>query len=399
MSGTAHVVWDKAFLRYDPGEGHPMRPVRLDVTMSLARSLGVLSRPELVVVGADPVEPGLLTRVHDVDYVNAVRRAVPDERYELGTLDDPVWPGMHDAAGAIAGASVAAADAVRTGRALHAVNIAGGLHHAHRAKASGFCVYNDPALAIQALLDDGVARVAYVDVDAHHGDGVQEAFYDDPRVMTISLHQSGTTLFPGTGFPSEIGVGEAEGTAVNVALPGFTGDAGWLRAFSGLVPVLLEAFEPEILVTQCGCDGHRADPLTDLRLTVDGQRAAYVLLHDLAHQLCGGRWIALGGGGYALADVVPRAWTHLLSVASGEPLPTETSIPMGWRTEIRDRLGVLGPESMTDRRDVEPPSGDVPDYVPWDAGDGDGDDPLDIAIAATRREVLPLHGLDPLRDR
>ncbi|HSP39437.1 MAG TPA: acetoin utilization protein AcuC [Frankiaceae bacterium] len=399
MSGPAHVVWDDEFLRYDPGEGHPMRPARLDVTMSLARALGVLSRPDLVVAGADPVDNRLLLRVHAADYVKAVRRALPDERYDLGTLDDPVWRVMHEAAAAIAGGSVAAAEAVRSGRALHGVNIAGGLHHAHRAKAAGFCVYNDAAIAVQALLDDGVRRVAYVDVDAHHGDGVQEAFYGDPRVMTISLHQSGTTLFPGTGFPSEIGVGDAEGTAVNVALPGFTGDAGWLRAFSGVVPVLLEAFEPEILVTQCGCDGHRADPLTDLRLTVDGQRATYMLLHDLAHELCGGRWIALGGGGYALADVVPRAWTHLLAVATGDALATATSIPMSWRTEIRYRFGILGPEAMTDRRDEPIPSDAMPDYVPWDAGDGDGDDPLDVAISATRREILPLHGLDPQRDR
>jgi acetoin utilization protein AcuC len=398
MSGQSLIVWDDDFLRYDPGEGHPMRPVRLAVTMSLAQSLGVLDRPGVEVAGADPVDPALLTRVHDAGYVKAVRRALYDERYGLGTLDDPVWPAMHEASARIAGGSVSAADAVRSGRALHAVNVAGGLHHAHRAQASGFCVYNDPAIAIRALLDDGVRRVAYVDVDAHHGDGVQEAFYDDPRVLTVSLHQSGTTLFPGTGFPSELGVGDAEGTAVNVALPGFTGDAGWLRAFSGVVPVLVEAFEPEILVTQCGCDGHRADPLTDLRLTVDGQRAAYVALHDLAHRICGGRWVALGGGGYALADVVPRAWTHLLAVATGDALTPETAIPMTWRTEVRDRLGILGPESMSDHRG-DGPAPEIPSYVPWDAGDGDPDDPLDIAIAATRREVLPLHGLDPMRDR
>jgi acetoin utilization protein AcuC len=410
MTGPAHVVWDDGFLQYDPGEGHPMRPVRLAMTMSLARSLDLLPGDGVTVAGAtsvtiggaEQVDPALLLRVHDADYVKAVRRALPDKRYGLGTLDDPVWTTMHQASATIAGGSVAAADAVRSGRALHAVNIAGGLHHAHRAQASGFCVYNDPAVAIRALLDDGVRRVAYVDVDAHHGDGVQEAFYDDPRVLTVSLHQSGTTLFPGTGFPSEIGVGDAEGTAVNVALPGFTGDAGWLRAFSGVVPVLLRAFEPEILVTQCGCDGHRADPLTDLRLTVDGQRAAYVLLHDLAHEVCGGRWIAVGGGGYALADVVPRAWTHLLAVAVGTPLAPDTPIPMAWRTEIRDRLGILGPESMTDRSTTDAPDAtgsDLPDYEPWDAGEGDSDDPLDIAIAATRREVLPLQGLDPLMDR
>jgi acetoin utilization protein AcuC len=404
MTGSAHIVWDDDFLSYDPGPGHPMRPVRLDVTMSLARGLGVLDRPGVSLGSADAVEPQLLARVHDGDYVKAVRRALRDERYGLGTMDDPVWTGMHAASARIAGASVAAAQAVRSGAALHAVNIAGGLHHAHRARAAGFCVYNDPAIAITALLDDGVRRVAYIDVDAHHGDGVQEAFYDDPRVLTISLHQSGTTLFPGTGFPSELGVGDAEGTAVNVALPGFTGDAGWLRAFSGVVPVLLRSFEPEILVTQCGCDGHRADPLTDLRLTVDGQRAAYLLLHDLAHEVCGGRWIALGGGGYAMADVVPRAWTHLLAVVAGNPLDPPTATPGPWRRDVRVRLGILGPDSMTDLGTEQAASAPVdsrgvPEHEPWDAGGGDDDDPLDRSIAATRREVLPLHGLDPMMDR
>jgi acetoin utilization protein AcuC len=397
--------------------------VRLDLTIQLARTLGLLDRDGVSVSGAGPVTSELLHRVHDADYVKAVRRALSDERYGLGTMDDPVWPQMHEASALIAGASVAAADAVRSGRAKHAVNISGGLHHAQRTRASGFCVYNDPAIAIRALLDDGVKRVAYVDVDAHHGDGVQNAFYDDDRVMTISLHQSGRTLFPGTGFPTELGVGDAEGTAVNVALPGFTGDAGWLRAFSGVVPVLLRTFEPEILVTQCGCDSHRADPLTDLRLTVDGQRAAYLLLHDLAHELCDGRWVAFGGGGYALADVVPRTWTHLIGVVTGAEVAPDTVIPMPWRTQVRTRLGILGPAEMTDTAgtvagtEAADPSasspapegytgqpGDdrgrgIPAYVPWDAGDGDPDDPVDIAVAATRREVLPLHGLDPWLDR
>src|SRR3954447_16379444 len=368
MTGSVHVVWDDELLRYDPGEGHPMRPVRLAVTMALAKELGVLDRDPVTLIPAEVVAPDLLTRVHTEDYVAAVRRAVPSERYGLGTMDDPVWDGMHEASARVAGASVAAAQAIRSGRALHAVNIAGGLHHAHRSRAAGFCVYNDPAIAIRALLDDGVRRIAYVDVDAHHGDGVQEAFYDDDRVLTISLHQSGTTLFPGTGFPTELGNGDAEGTSVNVALPGFTGDAGWLRAFSGVVPVLLRAFEPEILVTQCGCDSHRVDPLTDLQLTVDGQRASYLALHDLAHEICDGRWLALGGGGYALADAVPRAWSHLLAVASGEPLDPSASTPQPWRRSVRDLFGVLGPERMTDR------DGKEPSYEPWDAGVGDSDD-------------------------
>src|SRR4029453_581199 len=184
------------------------------------------------------------------------------------------------------------------------------------ARASGFCVYNDPAVAIAKLLDLGAQRVAYVDIDVHHGDGVQAAFYDDPRVLTISLHETPLALFPGTGFANETGGPGAEGMAVNVALPPGTGDGGWLRAFTAIVPSLLRAYAPELLFTQCGADTPRLTPLADLQLTVDGQRAAYLALRDLADDLCDGRWVATGGGGYALVEVVPRAWTHLLAVAT-----------------------------------------------------------------------------------
>src|SRR5690606_26950267 len=167
-------------------------------------------------------------------------------RHGLGTSDNPVFIGMHDASALVAGATVAAAEAVWTGRSEHALNISGGLHHALAGSASGFCVYNDPAVAIAWLLENGAERVAYVDIDVHHGDGVQAAFYDDPRVLTISIHETPRTLFPGTGFPNETG---AEGTSVNVALPPGTGDRPWLRAFDAIVPPLLRRFRPQVLVT------------------------------------------------------------------------------------------------------------------------------------------------------
>jgi acetoin utilization protein AcuC len=294
---------------------------------------------------------------------------------------------MHEASARIAGASVAAADAVRSGRALHAVNVAGGLHHAQRARASGFCVYNDAAVALRALLDDGVRRIAYVDVDAHHGDGVQNAFYDDPRVLTISLHQSGTTLFPGTGFPTETG---ADGTAVNVSLPPGTNDASWLRAFDAVVPQLLRRFRPQVLVTQQGADSHALDPLAHLILSVDGQRTAYAALHRLAHETAGGRWVLTGGGGYELVQVVPRAWTHLLAEASGDPVPPGTETPEAWREFVQRRTGEIAPRRMTDGTDVV-------EVHRW--GNGyDPANPVDQAILATRREVFPEHGLDPMTD-
>src|SRR5262245_55582900 len=237
---------------------------------------------------------------------------------------------MHEASALVAGATLQAARAVWSGESRRAVNIAGGLHHAMPDRASGFCVYNDPAIGIAYLLDQGARRVAYVDIDVHHGDGVQAVFWDDPRVLTVSLHETPLALFPGTGFPQETGGATAEGSAVNVALPPGTDDSGWLRAFHAVVPSVVRAFGPEVLVTQCGADTHRIDPLADLRLSVDGQRASYLALRDLAEELCAGRWIATGGGGYALVEAVPRAWTHLFAIATGEPLPPETETPQSW---------------------------------------------------------------------
>ncbi|HEY9475018.1 MAG TPA: acetoin utilization protein AcuC, partial [Mycobacteriales bacterium] len=349
---TVAVVWHDGFLRYDLGGEHPLHPVRLALTMDLATRLGVLDRPVVSLRQPEPAGEGLLTLAHDQDYLDAVRRA-PEEPFGvghgLGTSDNPIFDHMHESSALIVGGSVLGAQSVWTGAAGHAVNIAGGLHHAMRSRASGFCVYNDPAVAIGWLLDQGAQRVAYVDVDVHHGDGVQARFYDDPRVLTVSLHQSPMTLFPGTGFPEEVGHGAAAGTSVNVALPAGTDDAGWLRAFHAVVPSLLRAYGPEVLVTQCGCDTHREDPLAELALTVDGQRASYLALHELAHELCGGRWLALGGGGYGLVRCVPRAWTHLLAVATGNPLDPGTPVPHEWAEQVRRRgLRTPPPESMTD---------------------------------------------------
>jgi acetoin utilization protein AcuC len=198
------------------------------------------------------------------------------------------------------------------------------------------------------------------------------------------------SLFPGTGFPTEIGGRGAEGTAVNVALPPGTGDRPWLRAFDAVVPPLLEAFRPEILVTQHGCDGHALDPLAHLILSVDGQRTAYALLHRLAHRLTGGRWLATGGGGYELVQVVPRAWTHLLAEAAGRPIEPTTATPEPWRDFARLRTEEIAPRRMTDGTTEVP-------VVPWGTG-YDPASPVDQAVLATRRAVFPEHGLDPMMD-
>ena len=403
---TTTVVWSDKLLEYDLGD-HPLDPVRVELTMALARELGVLDRDGVTMVVPEPADDATLTLVHSAPYLAAVRAASDDPLYTgwgMGTADNPVFAGMHDASALVAGATVRAAEAVWSGSARRAVNVAGGLHHAMPARASGFCVYNDPAIAIARLLQLGAQKVAYVDVDVHHGDGVQAIFYDDPRVLTISLHETPLALFPGTGFPHETGGLGAEGTAINVALPPGTDDAGWLRAFHAVVPSALRAFKPQILFSQCGADTYRIDPLADLRLSVDGQRASYLAMRDLAEELCEGRWIATGGGGYALFEAVPRAWTHLLAIATGEPLDPSTPTPPGWRELAAQRLqrgrdggrarvrllpgGPGIPSSLTDGASTV--------YRPWQPGDGDA---VDRAILATRQEVFPLLGLDPLDPR
>ncbi len=388
--GPATVVFEKTLTEYDFGPDHPMSPVRVDLTMRLAAELGVLDRLRIVPAPIATVDQ--IATVHDARLIEAVtacgtRPDHVDLACGLGTDDNPVFPGMHHAAAHVVGASLEACRQVWSGESLHAANITGGLHHAMRGTASGFCIYNDIAVGIQSLLDQGAERIAYVDVDVHHGDGVERIFWDDPRVLTISLHETGQMLFPGTGFPHDLGGRDAQGSAVNLALPPGTSDAGWLRAFHAVVPPLLREFKPEVLVTQHGCDSHMEDPLAHMMLSVDGQRAAYLALHELAHEVAGGRWVATGGGGYAIVDVVPRAWSHLLAILGGHPLDPQTDTPLAWRDHVRETLGRHAPHRMTDGR--------RPAWRDWVEG-YDPDTWLDRAIFATRQEAFPLHGLDPM---
>ncbi|MCQ0024364.1 acetoin utilization protein AcuC [Streptomyces somaliensis DSM 40738] len=390
MRGRALLMWDEAVTGYDFGPGHPMDPVRLALTMELVRALGVDRAVE--VRSARPAGDSTLRLVHREDYVAAVRAASADPRradreYGLGTVDDPAFPGMHEASARIAGLSVGAAEAVWRGDADRAVNFTGGLHHAMPGAAAGFCVYNDAALAIARLLELGAERVAYLDVDVHHGDGVQAVFRDDPRVLTVSLHEDPRTLFPGTGRPEETGgPGPGAGSAVNLALPAGTGDAGWLRAFHAVVPELLADFRPQVLVTQHGADTHFEDPLAHLAVSLDAQRAVQAACRDLADEYVeGGRWVALGGGGYAVVDVVPRSWTHLVGIVAGADVPPEAVVPQSWRDFAYARTRLPGPRRMTDGRW---PVG----WRPWEDGYDPGDR-LDQAVLATRRAVFPLRGL------
>lgn len=381
-------------LAYDFGGQHPMNPERLHLTARLAQDCGLLDLDGVTVAPPEVATDDELASVHDTAYIAAVRDASgnpdrPDAAFGLGTEDNPVFAGMHEASARLAGGSLGAADSVMDGSAVRAVNFGGGMHHASRARASGFCIYNDAAASIQRLLDRGAERVLYIDVDAHHGDGTESIFWDDRRVMTISLHETGMSLFPGTGFAAETGGPGAEGYAVNVALPTTAGDAALLRAFHAVVPQLAAAFAPDVIVSQHGCDSHREDPLTNLRVSVDAQHALMVGVRDLADALCDGRWISTGGGGYALASVVPRSWALLVAVAANSAIGPATPVPAAWRDYVLERHGLDTPRLMGDGADTW--------WRSWDIGYDPSDD-LDRTVMATRKSVFPLHGLDPWFD-
>ena len=300
--------------------------------------------------------------MHSYPYVQAVQNGQSIARgerppadlsfYGLGTADDPLFAEMHNAAALYTGATIQAMEAVLEARAIHAYSPAGGQHHALKAEASGFCIYNDSAAAIAAALEAG-KHIAYLDLDAHHGDGVQEAFYSDPRVLTISIHESGEYLFPGTGFADETGSGEAKGACVNVPLPPFAGDEAILMAFERVVPPALRTFRPDILVTQIGADTHHNDPLTHLTATMALYPRLAAWLHDLVHECCAGGWVIVGGGGYDPVNVTPRAWTAFIGAVLGHET-ADVRLPEEWLAASR-AAGGDPPELLLDDS--------VPDYV------------------------------------
>ena len=317
-----------------------------------------------------------LLTVHYADYVDAVKAARPALEYGLGTDDVPVVAGMHEAAATIVGATLVAADKVMSGEVTRAFNMSGGLHHAHRARASGFCVYNDLAVAIRWLQQQHNARVMYIDYDAHHGDGVQDIFYASPDVLTVSYHESGAFLFPGTGFIDEIGDGDGYGFAVNVPLEPHTGDASFRKVLNELVPQLADAFEPDVIVLQNGCDAHELDPLTHLRCTTGIFEECVRTVCDVADKHCQGRVIATGGGGYATYSVVPRAWTLVWAALRGVRAPNR--IPHNWLEQAEREAGYALPRLLRDAtvNGAGNPGADV--------------DMNDKTMRAARNRVLPL---------
>jgi len=374
------LVFGPRSLDYDFGPSHPLTPRRFGPGIDLLHALG--AEPGLA---PEPAADDELEWCHTARYVEVVKHFSvaattagwldADGGIGVGG-DNPPFAGMHEAGAAVAGGSIRAVEAILRGDIEHALHPGGGLHHAMPSRASGFCIYDDPALAIARVRREGL-RVLYIDLDVHHGDGVEAIHAADPGVLTVSFHENGRYLFPGTGFADEIGEGPAAGSVVNVPLPPDTGDDAWLAAVTSLVPELADAFGPDLVVSQHGADSHAWDPLAHLRNTTTAMGAAARLVHDVAHQHAGGRWLATGGGGYDVYRVVPRAWSLVWLAAAHRDVPALT--PEAWRERWAEEAARYG-QAPLPRTFDDPPT-------PTDPATTRS---IERTVASVRGAVLPL---------
>ena len=378
------LVYGPRSLTYDFGPSHPLTPRRFGPAIDLLRLLG--AEPGLA---PEPATDEELLACHSARYIRVVERFSEadldpwgESEAGIGPGDDPPFHGMHEAGAAVAGGSLRAMDAILRGDVLHAFHPGGGLHHAMPSRAAGFCIYNDVALAVARAREAGL-RVLYIDLDVHHGDGVEAIHASDPGVLTVSVHESGRYLFPGTGFAWETGEGAAAGTVVNVPLEPSTGEDAWWSIVSGLLPELAETFRPDIVVSQHGCDTHATDPLAHLNGTTTMIGRAARLVDELAHAWAGGRWLATGGGGYGVYRVVPRAWAHVwLAGAHREP---PSSLPEAWRERWAGEAARYGDRELPETVDDAPNAGQPVSPTQATAEE------RSIAVAQGVREaVLPL---------
>jgi acetoin utilization protein AcuC len=317
------------------------------LTYELMRSKGILEQHSVQVVKPRFASREEIRLFHEEDYVRLVEQYSKKGSGLLDRGDTPAFKGCYEATSLVVGASIVGSDKVTSGRLAHAFNPSGGLHHAHPERASGFCIFNDPAIVIAHLKTRyRVKRIVYLDIDAHHGDGVMYGFYDDPAVLDIDFHESGNFLFPGTGFPDEIGKGAAKGLKLNIPLPPSTGDEAYLEAFRQVVPVAVRKFRPEIILVQCGADGHEDDRLAHLRLTTQVYAEVVSEMHHLAHEMCNGKLLLFGGGGYTLANV-PRVWTVAFATLAGI-MPID-EIPSEWSKEFKTAAQEDPPSKLYDR--------------------------------------------------
>jgi acetoin utilization protein AcuC len=345
LTQTLGIVYSDAFQQYNFGPTHPLKPTRLKLTFELMSSVKLLASPNVTVCEPREASSDELTLFHDEDYVKLIREVSKSGEGFLDLGDTPVFKGCYEASALAAGASLKAVDMVVSGQVSHAMNISGGLHHAHPGHASGFCIFNDPAIAIAYLKKKySLERILYLDVDAHHGDGVMYGFYSDAGVLDIDFHEDGHHLFPGTGFTDEIGEGSASGLKINIPLAPLTGDEPYMELFREIVPIAVRRYKPQILLLQCGADGHANDLLAHLQLTTKTYGDVVKVVHELAHEVAGGRLVVFGGGGYNIANVV-RTWTVVASALIDYALPRE--VPKAWQKMFEALVGEEAPECIS----------------------------------------------------
>ena len=345
-SKTAVVIGEE-LRQYDLGANHPLRPERLKIALALAKNYELISSVDILTPRLAKFEELLL--FHTAEYVNKVKEY---SRLGYGLLDagdTPAFSGCFEITSWIVGASLVGIEAIINGKADHAFNFSGGLHHAHQDKASGFCIFNDPAVCISVLKKKyGVKRIAYIDIDAHHGDGVMYGFYNDPSVLDIDFHEDGRYLFPGSGFSNEIGEGKAKGLKINIPLPPKVNDKLYLEAFHRIVPAALRSYEPEIILLQSGADSHKGDPLAHLSITVKTYSEIASWLHKFVHEMCSGKIMIFGGGGYLLSNVA-RCWVKVLSVFLEKEL--STTIPDEWQKYYESLTHDEAPNTMNEEEE------------------------------------------------
>jgi acetoin utilization protein AcuC len=359
LTQTLGIIYSDAFQQYDFGPTHPLKPTRLKLTFELMKAVNLLSSPNVKVSAPRVASRDELALFHDGKYIDQIQKASRSGDGFLDLGDTPAFKGCFEASALAAGASLAAVDLVMSGEVAHAMNISGGLHHAHPDRASGFCIFNDPAISIAYLKKKySVDKVLYLDVDAHHGDGVMYGFYSDPGVLDIDFHEDGHHLFPGTGFTEEIGEGKAAGIKINVPLAPFTGDEPYIELFREIVPAAVRKYRPQVLLLQCGADSHANDLLAHLQLTTKTYCEVARTVHELAHEVAQSRLIVFGGGGYNIANVA-RAWTSVASVLV-DYLPPK-AIPKDWQRLFEALVGESAPESISSEGEAahELPAGET----------------------------------------
>lgn len=348
VTDSIAVYYDEQFIKYDLGPHHPLHQDRILLHYELSKALGILSSPGVSEPDFEPVDDELLRFVHTQEYIDEIRALSQKQGYSTLDMGDTVaFPGAYDITRLMVGATIACVDSVMQGKTDHAWNPGGGLHHAHANRAAGFCIFNDVAIACHYLKKKyQQKRILYLDIDVHHGDGVEEQFVTDPEVLTLSIHQTGRTLYPGTGYPYDIGEGEGRGYTVNLPMPPYTQDAQYLEAFEAIVPPIIDAFKPQVILMQNGVDTHFQDQLGNLLLTTNAFAKISQRVHELAHQYSQGKLIAVGGGGYSYYSV-PRCWTVILGQLSGVQLANE--IPESWQRLFTEITDLQAPEWLHDK--------------------------------------------------